>query len=221
MRNRILSLSLTLVFAACATHAQAPAPLIESLRAEIDSGAAARDTARLSRVAQRLERALVATPNDPWLQHYRGFAIYRLMSVQMEVGPQPAHMGMLQEADRLFAASSAKMPLAESFALRSSTMGMQMGLDQSLGMTLGGESISLMARAVAMAPNNPRVLVLAAISALYTPESFGGGVDKARPLIARAKSALASDAPPPLAPRWGRSDVEFFDKEINGASAKP
>jgi hypothetical protein len=201
--------------------AQAPTALIETARAQIDSAVARRDTAQLDAIATRMERALVVTPGDAWLMHYRAYAMYRKVTFTMSDTPDPRLAPYLLEADKLLDESAKRMPLAETLALRSSVLGMRIGLDPASAQELGMASNGLMAQARGMAPKNPRVLYLAGMSALYTPEQWGGGMTVAKDYFARAQAALVSDAPAAPAPRWGRDDIAFITDRLTRGLGAP
>jgi hypothetical protein len=201
--------------------AQAPIALIETARAQIDSAVATRDTVKLAAIAARMERALVVTPGDAWLMHYRAYAMYRKVTFMMSDTPDPRLGPYLAEADKLLEESAKRMPLGETLALRSSVLGMRIGLDPASAQELGMASNGLMAQARGMAPKNPRVLYLAGLSALYTPEQWGGGMTVAKDYFARAQAALAGDAPVSPAPRWGRDDIAFITDRLNRGLGAP
>ena len=49
----------------------------DSARREIEAASLSGDIARLQGARAMLERALTAFPNDPLLQHYQGYSLYR------------------------------------------------------------------------------------------------------------------------------------------------
>jgi hypothetical protein len=203
------------------THAQVPVATVEAARMQIDSAVAKRDTAQLNAIAARLERALVVTPDDAWLMHYRAYAMYRRVTFTMTSTPDPRRAPSLEAADKLLEESAKRMPLGETYALRSSVLGLRIGIDPASAQELGVASNGLMAQARGMAPKNPRVLYLAGISALYTPEQWGGGMTVAKDYFARAQAALASDAPVAPAPRWGRDDLTFITDRLSRGLGAP
>ncbi len=211
----------TFLSIASTVAAQAPVALIQSSRAAIDSAYEQRDSSSLIATIDRLERALVVTANEPWLMHYRGFAIYRLVELIQPTAQPERLQRMLEDADRMLEVSGTRMPLAETFALRSSVYGLRIGLDLSKKQSFGMASSSLMTQARGMGSQNPRVLLLAGMSALYTPEEWGGGMTVAKDYFTRAQAALASDNPGALGPRWGRSDIAFITDRLNRGLGAP
>ena len=74
------SIRAILSLAAAATTAGAQtlaAKFVDSARVEIERASTTRDNAGLARVVVLLDRALIASPNDAYLLHYRGYAAYR------------------------------------------------------------------------------------------------------------------------------------------------
>lgn len=60
-------------------------------------------------------------------------------------------------------------------------------------------------------PNNPRVALLEAESVYYTPATFGGGKDKAKPMIEKAQKLFKAFEPKnELMPNWGESTVNYY-----------
>ncbi|GAB3563646.1 hypothetical protein GCM10027578_07730 [Spirosoma luteolum] len=58
-------------------------------------------------------------------------------------------------------------------------------------------------------PANPRPYVLEGSSLLYTPAQFGGGTDKACPVLKQAMEKLATFKPAStFAPAWGKQQIE-------------
>jgi hypothetical protein len=220
-RFALLATAVAVSTSCTAADAQAPRAVIETARAQIDSAVSSRDTAALAAVAARLERALVVAPGDAWLLHYRAYAMYRIVTLSPSAAQDPRSGPYLEEMDKLLAASASRMPLGETLALRSSVLGLRIGLDPASAQELGMASNSLMAQARGMAPTNPRVLYLAGMSALYTPEQWGGGMTVAKEYFARARAALAADAPAAMAPRWGRDDLAFISDRLSRGLGAP
>jgi tetratricopeptide (TPR) repeat protein len=149
-----------------------------------------------------LERALTVSPNDPWLLHYLGFAIYREATVSM--GRDGANIGsLLERADSLLDRSTRFAAIPESHALRSGVLGMMIGSNPIRGMTLGPKSGEQMEKALELAPQNPRVWLTRGIGAFNTPSMFGGGLDKAEEYLKKSIELFAKDRPQSPAPSWG------------------
>ncbi len=63
-------------------------------------------------------------------------------------------------------------------------------------------------------PQNPRVDYLRGTNLFYTPENFGGGKDKAKPLFESAlKKFETFKSPTSYSPTWGKGESEYFLKQ--------
>ena len=95
---------------------------------------------------------------------------------------------------------------AESHALLAGVYGMQ--IDSAWkGMTLGRRASRASARALELAPGNPRVLLQDGVGKLHTPRLFGGGADRAEAMLLRAVAAFRTEPPDRPWPRWGHIDA--------------
>ena len=66
-------------------------------------------------------------------------------------------------------------------------------------------------RAARLDPGNPRVDYLKAANIFHTPESFGGGKEKARPYFESALKKFESfKSPNRYSPAWGKTESEYF-----------
>jgi hypothetical protein len=97
---------------------------------------------------------------------------------------------------------------AESLALRGACMGLKIGFQPGAAMNLAPAAEALFREARSLAPASPRVQTLHAVHVLHTPEFFGGGAQRALPLLeAAVKAADVEQAPADAwAPVWGRAE---------------
>ena len=180
----------------------------DSARVEIEAATLGGNLDGFRNVKAMLERALTAFPNDPLLQHYMGYALYReaaLMQGMKRDGDEIRPV--LEAADEVLEKSARKLDMAETHALRSSVIGQLIGSNPLRGMTLGPKSSAAMDRAVELGPNNPRVWLMRGMSAMFTPGMFGGGQDKADAYLTKSIALFATDKPTPPAPAWGHADA--------------
>jgi tetratricopeptide (TPR) repeat protein len=206
----ILATVLT-VAASSGAHGQltGTAKWADSASREIDAANAAGDLNRLATAAATLDRVLTVTPNDPLLLYYRAFALYRTSTIYTGLKKNDEAKRALDEADVLLEQAAAKSPTADALALRSSVMGLMIGLSGNplSGMTLGPKASGLLDRAKEMEPRNPRVWLISGMSAMFTPKMFGGGTDKAEQDLRKAIALFEADRPAAPAPSWGRPDA--------------
>lgn len=184
----------------------------DSASREIDAAAATGDLDRLTTTAAMLDRVLTVTPNDPLLLYYRSLALYRTASLYTGLKKNDEAKRALDEADLLLEQATAKAPTADALALRSSVIGLIIGLSGNplSGMTLGPKSSGLLDRAKEMEPKNPRVWLVSGMSAMFTPKMFGGGTDKAEQDLKKALTLFETDHPARPSPAWGLADAYIW-----------
>jgi hypothetical protein len=56
--------------------------------------------------------------------------------------------------------------------------------------------------------NNPRIYILEASLKLNLPVLFGGGCEKSKPILNKAKQLLNKQLPQPLLPTWGKQSLD-------------
>jgi len=61
-------------------------------------------------------------------------------------------------------------------------------------------------------PNNPRIYILEGSLTLNKPYLFGGGCDKAKPILSKALLLLEQQTPQKLLPTWGKQHIEDLKK---------
>jgi tetratricopeptide (TPR) repeat protein len=194
-------------------HAQSAPPSLsgsarwaDSARVMIERSWLANDSTALLSVGTMLDRVLTAFPNDALLQHYRGYALYR-EALSLDDGNEELREATLLRAVELLKRSAATRPLAETQALLSSSLGTLAGTGMMAGMRYGPASSEAAETARTLGPKNPRVLLLAAISAWFTPSMWGGGKDKGYALLQQAIAAFATDRPLAPLPAWGHAEA--------------
>jgi hypothetical protein len=204
------------------TEAQTPAAkFVDSSRVELDRAVHDMDTDRIDRTIILLDRALVAFPDDPYLLHYRGYAAYRKATGAFLGGMSERARPDITRGLADLGKSAERLAWPETIQLEASLTGMRIALEPGLGPTLGPLSGRLSGEATKMGPNNPRVLLLQAYAAQTTPESMGGGVERAKTLAAKAIAAFADDHPAPLAPAWGREEALMLQQRLSGSAGHP
>ena len=198
-----------------ALHAQTPAArFVDSARVEIERAVSGMDMARLEQVGVLLDRALVAFPDDPYLLHYRGYLAYRQATAHLMMGEKEMLAPIVARGLSDLSKSAERLSWAETIQLQACLNALRIPLEPGSGMTLGPLTGRLSAEALKMAPNNPRVLLLQAYMAQATPESMGGGAERAKALVAKAVAAFAEDKPAPLAPSWGKAEAEALQARL-------
>ncbi|MBS1607846.1 MAG: hypothetical protein JSS70_03515 [Bacteroidetes bacterium] len=98
---------------------------------------------------------------------------------------------------------------AEILTIRNMAATQQMMVDpQSRWMSYGQEASGYLQKGMQIDPNNPRLYYLQAMSVFGTPEQFGGGKEKAKPIFEKAVALFKAENPKPLYPHWGQKQAE-------------
>ncbi len=189
--------------------------LAERLRTELEEAKIAGDADALRQMVILSRRAVTAFPEDALLNHYAGYALYRLAGPTMETDLNAAY-SLLEEAESFLERSVEIEPIAESYALLFSALGMRIDGPVS-AMSLGMRSGAARDRAKALGPRNPRVRLLEGVSAFHTPRAFGGGHETALEHFLAAIELFAEDTPQPPLPAWGHAEAYAWLGQIHVA----
>jgi tetratricopeptide repeat protein len=98
----------------------------------------------------------------------------------------------------------------ESLGLLAAVNGARIAKSPELGMTLGPESGGLIGRALRLAPNNPRLLLISGQSAFNTPPEYGGSVSQAEASFRASLVAFTASPASAAWPNWGRFDAHAW-----------
>ncbi len=194
------------------------AAIAERLRTGLHKAQITGDGEAMGQMITLARRAVTAFPDHALVSHYLGYALYRLAGPTMETDMDGA-LAMLAEAQSFLERSIEIEPIAESHALLSSALGMQM-VSEADAMTLGMQSGIEMGRARALGPRNPRVRLLEGISAFHTPEMWGGGHKAALGHLQAAIELFADDEPETPLPAWGHAEAHAWLGQTHAALGK-
>ena len=162
------------------------------------------------------ERALTDKSLSAWGHYYIALTDYRIANYLLAQGKKnkdQASKHLKEAAEHLEEAEDitredAKTIAAEVYALLSSVYGRQISLSGIKGMFLGPKSGNLLKKAEQLAPDNPRVVLSAAISAFNTPKMWGGSKERAIEGFQRAAELFSQEKlTDPIHPVWGHSET--------------
>jgi tetratricopeptide (TPR) repeat protein len=99
----------------------------------------------------------------------------------------------------------------EAYAMLANVLGQMIRLSGGANkMELGPEASANRAEAMRVEPDNPRVVLLGAVTLFHTPPEYGGGPDKAEADLRRAIALFAQEPPNRPWPNWGRFDAHAW-----------
>ena len=150
-------------------------------------------------------------PFSPIALYYIGFADYRMASIHPGMDKDSIVAYLEHGIESLQSATDKNGKFAEAYALLASCYGQKIRYYPLAGITLGPKSGKALSIAMALEPENPRVVLLNAMSTYFTPAFFGGskeeglqGFRKATALFDRWKS------PDSLQPDWGYDEAYIW-----------
>ncbi len=116
------------------------------------------------------------------------------------------------ETKTLIAKGEAINENAEFYSLRNMAATQQMLVNpQERWQTYGAEAATALQKGMQLEPNNPRLYYLQGMSVFNTPEQFGGGKEKAKPIFQKAVDLYKTEEKKPLYPTWG---ADMADKML-------
>jgi tetratricopeptide (TPR) repeat protein len=207
MKRFLLVLIITLL--SIGIHAEDKAAVDEHLitiKAEQQEAVNQGDIEKLKEISSKLER-LSTFGDKKWLvDYYLALNNYRISSILYD--DKEMSQKYLESAKELIQKSiEGKDDFADSHALFTSILGMEIGFKPQLGMINGMKSAKEIEKAKKLAPENPRVYMIDGTGKLYTPAIFGGGVDKAIKLFEKSEELFKEEDDRGIYPDWGNDEV--------------
>lgn len=152
---------------------------------------------------------------DKWLPYYYA-AYFNLMSGWMDEKSNKDKVAE-KSLDLLVKAEILEKNNADLFCLRQMIATMKMSVDpMTRWMTYGQQASKAIEEAKKADPDNPRIYFLEGQGILNTPEQFGGGKKKAKPILEKAVELYAKFQPASeFHPNWGKEDAESLLKNCN------
>ena len=175
----------------------------------LETGLAQGDTDQLLTARATFERATADDARAALAHYYIAYTEYRLVDLLRRGDQEGEILVRLQSAvEQLETSIERDETSAEAHALLSSVYGQIIGVRPLMGAVLGLKSNSAINRAKKLDPDNPRVVLIEAISKLNTPKMWGGSPDKAMEGFERAALLFAQEeVADPLLPSWGHNET--------------
>lgn len=219
---RLAKLLCLALLAAAPAIAAAPAPAVAvagmsgpgphwvRLESRIESGYFQQDATGLAALAAALpagSAGRVDANDTMWRSYYAALLAYRL-ALLAKNDEQQAWPFAQQCIDRLNRALVLDTGSAEALALQSACYALQSGLDPWRSPLAAPLSEARIDKALKLAPDNPRVLLLGALAARDRPKLFGGDPQQAFHLMQQAVAAFEREkASGGSLPGWGAADA--------------
>ena len=162
------------------------------------------DMLALSNAFERIAKA----EKDKWQPYYYAALQQILRCYQMQ-GPDASNIDTeLNRADELLANAEVISPnSSELVCLKSMIATGRMMVDYMERTAIyGPKATELLTQAIKLDPNNPRAYLLLGQNLLYTPAMYGGGKEKAKPVLEKSVQLFETFKPATdLDPAWGKN----------------
>lgn len=192
---------------AVAVHAQSEkyAAAMKTNLSKFDSAKTIADFENIAAVFTRIGDAEKAQ----WLPYYWSGVALSSMGWIDQKGDKDILAGRIialcEKAEALTSDSAAR---SEILSLRNMAATQQMLVDpQTRFMSYGKQAADYLQKAMQLNPNNPRLYYLQGMSVFNTPEQFGGGKQKAKPVFQKAVDLYKAEQVKPLHPHWGEEQA--------------
>lgn len=168
----------------------------------------ARTTADFESLAAGFTRIGEAEKNQ-WLPYYwAGLALTNIGWRDQKTDRDELAGRIIALCDKADALAPDSAGQSEILSLRNMAATQQMLVDpQSRYMSYGKQASDDLQKAMKLNPLNPRLYYLQGMSIFNTPEQFGGGKTKARPLFQKAVDLYGTETSKPLYPHWGQEQA--------------
>jgi tetratricopeptide (TPR) repeat protein len=171
-----------------------------------DSAKTAEDFTRLSNTFERIGDA----EKTQWLPYYYAGLALSNSGWTPAVTDKDANAGRINFfCDKAESIATTDADKAEILTLRNMAATQQMIVDPpNRWMTYGQAAGQALEKALKLDPNNPRLYYLQGMSLFGTPEQFGGGKTKAKPVFEKAVELYKVQKPKEFYPQWGQKQAE-------------
>lgn len=205
---KTLVLSLALLVSSLLVYASDD-KFVKAMEATLDKLKTAKSVDDMQAAANQLERIAAAEPKE-WLAPYWGAYTYMTLA-WMNMGQAEKMDGFLEKAETLLASAEKIGGETDETAVLSAYVAQaRMMVDpQNRWQNYGPKAQEGIAKAKELNPANPRPYFLEGQSLLYTPEQYGGGKEKACPVLKQAEEKFATFKPAStIHPNWDETRLK-------------
>lgn len=211
--RRVMQLILVAIFVfATSATAQPAGSLILEAKQLLREGEMEGSPDKVQRARVTFERAAFDDSVATLAHYYSAYAAHQLVGLLSGINSATTRSELVDHIDyaieHLEVATEREPSFAEGWALLASVYGRKISYRPIAGMTLGPKSNRARKTAEELAPDNPRVVLLQAVSDYNTPRMWGGDKKRAMAGLHRAaglfETEVVADA---LQPSWGHGTV--------------
>ena len=208
---RLVLLPLLVIF--CLAHpasAQSGGSIIVEGKQMLQAGVNAGSLDTMYAARGMFERVLVDTGLSAWGHYYIALADHSIVNYLLgrTDDRKQASLRLNSAVEHLRETIRLDPRSAEAHALLSSAYGRQISLNPVKWILLGRKVGKALDKAREIAPDNPRVVLCAALSDYHTPRVLGGSRERGMQGFRRATELFALGMPAdPVLPEWGHSQA--------------
>jgi hypothetical protein len=193
----------SVIFIAIAANAQSE-KYSAAMQKNISAFSSAKTVAELESVAASFNRIGEAEKNQ-WLPYYwAALSLTRIGRMDEQSDKDVLASRIIALADKADSLTSENNDKSEILSLRSIAATQQMLVDpQSRYMTYGQQASGYLQKGLQLNAANPRLYYLQGMSTFNTPEQFGGGKAKAKPIFEKSVALYKAEQAKALYPQWG------------------
>jgi len=172
---------------------------------QFDSAKTVEDFTKLANTFERIGDA----EKTQWLPYYYAGLALSTSGWMPALTDKDANAARINSfCDKAESIATTDADKAEIQAVRNMSATQQMMVDpQNRWMSYGQTAGQALEKGLKLDANNPRLYYLKGMSLFGTPEQFGGGKDKAKPVFEKAAELYKQQKPAKLYPRWGEKQT--------------
>jgi hypothetical protein len=181
----------------------------KAMMANIEKSKTASTAADFQDLANGFERIATAEKTEwtPW--YYAAFYNLVLNFQEPDVSKKTKYLTLAQQ--QIESGLKISPEETELMVLKVMSYYGELAIDPTKGLSVLGEANALIDRAKSINPNNPRIYLEQAEAIYNMPVEFGGGKDKAMPILLVAKEKFDTFVPADqLVPDWGKDRCELL-----------
>ncbi len=207
-KHRLLKVITVVVFMLLSTPAlgQNVDDLLLQAKQKLDEGQNASNVSQIMEARAMFERAGSSTDRKVLANYYVALADYRMAAMNASEKEQVKYLD--QSIAQLEKVVEMDAAFTEGYALLGSALGWKAGLKPMQSMFLGPRANKMVAKAKELQPENPRVIMIGAVSDYNTPKMFGGDPVRAMKGFEEAIVLFEKEeVQDPLMPAWGHEEA--------------
>lgn len=180
----------------------------------------AKTTEDLIAASNQFER-IGTVETEQWLPDYYAALIYVIITFKTE-DPTKKETLLVKAQLLIDKAMNISQEESEIHTLQGMLYQAYIGIDpMQNGQVYGGRAAASFNEALKYNPQNPRPIYLQAISIMYTPEQYGGGIQAACPMFQQAAQMFESfETTDDFAPKWGGDECAKYLSGCNDVAKK-